>query len=600
MANQTRPESQISRSVPDYDSQPTDAPATRLGLVEDDRHCIDAVGFAQTKCRDVPDGRRYRSGGDIGPGREEDVWLVVHDYFRMDLGSVSSALGSALAWIDFRILFPPSFFPEMDPIPWGYGFWFPSGWLIGFLLLLNLTAAHLIRFRIQGSGASLGIGLIVLLAGGLLTFAVVVAGSEQTATPLQLFTDWPSLRILWLLTQCTTASVVLLIGSLLVFHRLAGIVVLHAGVGLMMIGELVVGIAAVEGQMQIMEGQTSNFVMDTRKLELVVVDASDPREDDVVAVPESLLRGQPVVDDPQLPFRIELVDFQVNSIRQRANPNVPNPATAGIGLQQVAVPADPVGGTDMSGDFNRAVAYVQLSEKDSGEILGVYLLGLDDSLAGLPEKVQVDGKTYEISLRYKHMYKPYSLHLIDVEQDVYMGTRTAKSFSSHLRLVDPTRNVDRTVKIWMNNPLRFAGDTFYQSGYGSDPRTGLENTTLQVVTNTGWRIPYVSCMMLAVGMVAQFWITLGRYLQRRRSEKVDEPKHTPTSAVGAKGGSSDARETRGAARRQRQRPVVAGRLDVSVGRGCAGVGVAAVCGLPPGTAGGTIGFGCVRSPADHV
>ena len=101
----------------------------------------------------------------------------------------------------------------------------------------------------------------------------------------------------------------------------------------------------------------------------------------------------------------------------------------------------------------------------------------------------MDGKTYDVSLRYKHMYKPYSMHLVDVEQDVYMGTQTPESYSSHLRLVDPTRNVDRTVKIWMNNPLRFAGETFYQSNYGRDPRTGTEYTGLQVVTNTGWRIP---------------------------------------------------------------------------------------------------------------
>ena len=178
----------------------------------------------------------------------------------------------------------------MDPIPWGYGFWFPSGWLIGFVLLLNLTAAHLIRFRIQGSGKTLSAGLVVLAVGVLLAIAVVAAGSQQTATQLRLFTDWPSLRILWLLTQCTVVSVVLLAGSLLIFRERAGMVVLHAGVGLMMFGELLVGISAVEGQMQIVEGQTVNYVMDTRKIELAIVDTSDQHEDDVVAIPQSLLR----------------------------------------------------------------------------------------------------------------------------------------------------------------------------------------------------------------------------------------------------------------------------------------------------------------------
>lgn len=66
----------------------------------------------------------------------------------------------------------------------------------------------------------------------------------------------------------------------------------------------------------------------------------------------------------------------------------------------------------------------------------------------------------------------------------------------------------------MNNPLRFAGETFYQSGYHRDPMTQIEGTTLQVVTNTGWMIPYVSCMIVAIGMLSHFLITLSRFLSK--------------------------------------------------------------------------------------
>ena len=450
---------------------------------------------------------------------EKDIWQVVHDYFRMDLGSPTRALQSAFAWIDFRIFFPRSFFPEMRPIPWGYGFWFPSGWLIGFVMFLNLTAAHLIRFQIQGKGKTLLAGLAIVAAGILLAIAVIAAGQQQTASQLRLFTDWPSLRILWLLTQCTVVSLVLLVGCILIFRKRAGIVVLHSGVALMMFGELLVGVAAIEGQMQIVEGQTVNYVMDTRETELAVVDPSDPQEDDVVAVPQSRLRVGAVVRDEALPFDVELVEYLINSRRRPASPADKNLATAGIGLKEIAVPATPVSGTDMSGETNRAAAYVRLLRKGTTEPLGVYLCGLEDTFRGRSEEVQVDGKTYDVSLRFRHMYKPYSLHLADVRQDVYMGTNTPQNYSSHLRLVDKSRNVDRTVKIWMNNPLRFAGETFYQSNYGRDAATSTEYTGLQVVTNTGWRIPYVSCMIVAVGMLAQFWVTLGRFLRRRAEDR---------------------------------------------------------------------------------
>ncbi len=149
------------------------------------------------------------------------------------------------------------------------------------------------------------------------------------------------------------------------------------------------------------------------------------------------------------------------------------------------------------------------------------------------------GRSYEVMLRYRHDYKPYSMHLADVEQQVYMGTKTAKSYASELRLVDATRNVDRRVRIWMNNPLRFAGATFYQSNYGRDPATGKEYTGLQVVTNTGWRIPYVSCMMVAIGMLAQFWVTLKRFLTNRAAGRL-EPQAVDTAVFGSAPGSSPA------------------------------------------------------------
>ena len=41
----------------------------------------------------------------------------------------------------------------------------------------------------------------------------------------------------------------------------------------------------------------------------------------------------------------------------------------------------------------------------------------------------------------------------------------------------------------MNHPLRYQGETFYQSGV-----LGLgKGTILQVVRNPGWLIPYISC-----------------------------------------------------------------------------------------------------------
>lgn len=115
-----------------------------------------------------------------------------------------------------------------------------------------------------------------------------------------------------------------------------------------------------------------------------------------------------------------------------------------------------------------------------------------------------------MSLRFERDYKPYTIHLIDFRHDRYIGTDKPKNFSSEVQLIDRQHNVDRTVKIWMNNPLRYRGETFYQASF-----IGEDVTILQVVDNVGWMIPYVACMIVSVGLLAHFGMHLFEFLRRR-------------------------------------------------------------------------------------
>ena len=162
-------------------------------------------------------------------------------------------------------------------------------------------------------------------------------------------------------------------------------------------------------------------------------------------------------------------------------------------------------------------AYVTLIDKKTEKEIDSYLVSALYELYGPevapPQRLKVDGKKYELALRFERHYKPYSIHLDDVRKDDYVGTDLPKNFSSDVRLVDEEAGVDRKVKIWMNNPHRYGGDTFYQTSYHRDGKG--EITTLSVVSNTGWMIPYVACMIVVVGLAAQFVLTLGRFIQRR-------------------------------------------------------------------------------------
>ena len=96
---------------------------------------------------------------------DQDIWQVIDGYFR-----------TWVAWIDLQLFFPPSFFPS-KPVVSG-GFYFPGGWIIGGLMIVNLLAAHSLRFKAQAKGTRLTAGLAVIVSGVLVTWLVISGGSS--------------------------------------------------------------------------------------------------------------------------------------------------------------------------------------------------------------------------------------------------------------------------------------------------------------------------------------------------------------------------------------------------------------------------------------
>ena len=66
--------------------------------------------------------------------------------------------------------------------------------------------------------------------------------------------------------------------------------------------------------------------------------------------------------------------------------------------------------------------------------------------------------------------------------------------------------------IKMNDPLRYRGETFYQQDF--DHKTE-QTTVLQVVRNPAWELPYISCTLVALGMLVHFGIKLIGFIRLR-------------------------------------------------------------------------------------
>jgi len=362
-------------------------------------------------------------------------------------------------------------------------------------------------------------GTLAQTSSGVWTVVDEYFRSVYVAIPFQIFLPEKVARIPGVLPFPGGLTLgVLLFVNLLAAHAVrfklswkrSGMIVTHAGVLLLLVGEFVTGAFAREGNMSIREGGSSNFIEDTRSAELAVIDPSDPREDLVTVVPAAILAeaGSDTVSGGLLPFTVKVVEWMPNSrllgpmqasAAQRAR------ATVGAGLEMAAVPAAQANGVDgATTDFPSA--YIEIARGDVA--LGTYLV---TTWLNTPQPVVVDGRRYDISLRFERHYKPYSLSLVDFRHDRFVGTETARNFSSLVRLRDEGASVDREVLISMNNPLRYAGETFYQASFSPDDR----GTVLQVVRNPGWLLPYISCTMVTVGMLVHFGVRFAGSVRRK-------------------------------------------------------------------------------------
>ena len=315
--------------------------------------------------------------------------------------------------------------------------WFPGGYIVGTLLLVNLIVAHLARFRLT-----------------------------------------------W---------------------KKAGILLLHSGLILLLVGQLFADIFIdLESQMRLDQGETKSYSESLYHDELALIDTSGGDSDRVISVPDSQLYKGKTITLPTDSLEVQINDFYPNAAL--INPSqLPGPTYPHLKIGPMAA-AVQIERTYKENERNRPAATVSLFQ--NGQSLGTWSLA-----AGFPRPLSFEaaGKTWEIVLRPKRFYKPFAIQLLQFRHDRYAGTDIARNFSSRIRLTDPSRHEDRESLIFMNNPLRYRGYTFFQAGFDNNDTT----TVLQVAQNPSWLVPYISCALIVFGMLLQFGMHLISFVKRR-------------------------------------------------------------------------------------
>ncbi len=358
---------------------------------------------------------------------------------------------------------------------------FPGGWLLGGLLLINLIAAHAKRFQLT--------------------------------------------------------------------KKKAGIFLIHGGLILLLLGQFLTELFQVESNIRFAEGETRNYSEDSRHNELAVIDVSSPDHDEVVSIPETLLAKGGEIHHPKLPFAIRVKNFFQNS--EPAGPMIfaanNIKATEGIGKRLQFSPAPLVATMD---DENKPTALLEIvsDKRPIGDwtvslwltkfpwnfSLGRKMGTLLGSALTEPQSFEFNGHTYQIALRPIRYYKPYQVTLLEFRHDLYAGTLTPKNFSSKIHLSDRAHGEERDVLIKMNDPLRYAGETFFQAGFD---KFNDKITVLQVVKNPAAITPYLACTLVGAGLLTQFLMHLVSFGKKQKSKvspaaKRSSPgKKIPVAAV---------------------------------------------------------------------
>jgi len=288
----------------------------------------------------------------------------------------------------------------------------------------------------------------------------------------------------------------------------SGLWLIHAGLVILFAGEFVAGMMQVDTNMSIEVGQTVNFVQSYKNMELAVVDVTDPTWDEVYSVPDTLLSKGGSIPVPGTPVTLKVKQYfpnaELSNLPAGAPPSL---ATAGVG-SGVAIREVPTVTAD--NEMNQTSAFVEAVA--GGRSYGTWLVSV---ALGAPQTFTHEGHTYALSMRLRRQYLPYAFTLKQFRHDVYPGTDIPKNFSSLVQVVNPSRQESREVLIYMNQPLRYEGKTFYQASFGKNDTLSV----LSVVENPGWLLPYVSCVLVSLGLLVHFAIVLRRSLKRRQDKK---------------------------------------------------------------------------------
>jgi len=252
--------------------------------------------------------------------------------------------------------------------------------------------------------------------------------------------------------------------------------------------------------MIIKEGERSNYFENFYIKELAIINTTNKEYDQYVIFDENSLFKKNSLSHTSFPFEIKIIDYYINCTLIRRD--VPDENFRGMAKDFYL----DILKSEKEYEQNRpGIIYEIIGHSDSLED-GIYIQFMNQAI---PQEFIIEEENFRFELRPYRTYVPFEIELIDFNKTMHAGTEVASSFSSSVNLIE--KGISRKVLIEMNVPLRHYDYTFYQASFIEGDE--IETTVLATVKNYGRLFPYISSVIMCIGILVHMLVMMRNRLR---------------------------------------------------------------------------------------
>jgi hypothetical protein len=304
-----------------------------------------------------------------------------------------------------------------------------------------------------------------------------------------------------------------------------GLLVSHFGMLMLLAGAFITHKASSDGYMALYPGMKSNRVESYRDWQLEIMPLDDQgKAEKAWILPSDEL--QSIRSDEQRKYETEDLPFGIviNGFSQNATP-IPVSAPMAAEAQGKEIDGFKLSQQQASknAEQNLPGCYIELRPESGDPIETILWAGsfrFDPREKPMPFTFEVGGQKYGALLAKRTWVVPFEVQLDEFIFERHPGISTARNYESRITRLEESQP-EKPVEIKMNEPMRYAGYTFFQESFGpqgSEPGDEMFSQ-FAVANNPADQWPLWSLVVTSAGLMLHFVIMLVSYIVRSFSTK---------------------------------------------------------------------------------